>query len=591
MDSENKLVHPRILIVDDDANNLRVFERTLEPLNLDIIKAHSGQQALEVAHRHDFFLILMDVQMPDMDGFETATLILGHPKTRHIPIIFVTAIAKDETFEFKGYESGAVDYLTKPINDTFLISKVSVFLQLWQQRQSLLENHKEVEQLNQELTQTIGELEKARNAAEDASKLKSEFLSNISHELRSPLNAIMALSQILSKNKNDTFSQKEVNTVGIIHRSGKELMRLIDDILDLAKVEAGMIEIEVETFSLQNLLEGIVEQQAPIAAAKTQPLELELVLQASDQLPTMIQTDPLRLSQIIRNLVANAIKFTPKGSVTISVKPLNQSHFSISVSDTGIGIKPENLKSIFEAFKQEDASVTRRFGGTGLGLSISSNMVQLLEGEIHIQSELNKGSCFTVELPFNLVTGKKSVSFANESSKPIPSHQSQTQAENKKGVDSSTSIAASTKQATQPLQEEVQEFEAAHSIARVLANKTILLVEDNLINVEIIKGALEDFELEIIVAENGQVALDKLAQSNLPDIILMDLMMPVMDGYEAIEKIRENSQWQSLPIIVITASKMSTTQELCFELGANDYLSKPVDIDVLANKISKLVCA
>ncbi len=589
MDSENKQVRPKILIVDDDANNLRVFERTLEPLNLDIIKAHSGQQALEVAHRHDFFLILMDVQMPDMDGFETATLILGHPKTRHIPIIFVTAIAKDETFEFKGYESGAVDYLTKPINDTFLISKVSVFLQLWQQRQSLLENHKEVEQLNQELTQTIAELEIARNAAEDASKLKSEFLSNVSHELRSPLNAIMALSQILSKNKNDRLSQKEVNTVGIIHRSGKELMRLIDDILDLAKVEAGMIEIEIETFSLQNLLEAIVEQQAPIAAAKTQPLNL--MLQVSDRLPKMIQTDPLRLSQIIRNLVTNAIKFTPRGSVTISVKALSPSHFAISVSDTGIGIKPENLQSIFEAFKQEDASVTRRFGGTGLGLSISSNMVQLLDGEIHIQSELNKGSCFTVELPFNLVAGKQAVSLAHESSQSIPSHQSQTQAKNTKVVDSSTSIPASTKQATQPFPEEAQEFEAAHSIARMLANKTILLVEDNLINVEIIKGALEDFELEIIVAENGQVALDKLTQSNLPDIVLMDLMMPVMDGYEAIEKIRENSQWQALPILVITASKMSTTKELCFELGANDYLNKPVDIDILATRISKLVCA
>jgi len=432
-------------------------------------------------------------------------------------------------------------------------------------------------------------LEIARNAAEEASKLKSEFLSNVSHELRSPLNAIMALSQILSKNKNDTFSQKEVNTVGIIHRSGKELMRLIDDILDLAKVEAGMIEIEVETFSLQNLLEAIVEQQAPMAAAKTQPLNL--MLQVSDQLPTMIQTDPLRLGQIIRNLVSNAIKFTPKGLVTISVKPLSPSHFTISISDTGIGIKPENLQSIFEAFKQEDASVTRRFGGTGLGLSISSNMVQLLDGKIHIQSELNKGSCFTVELPFNLITGKKAVSLANDSSKPRASLQSHIQGENKKCVDSATSIPASTKQATQPLQEEAHEFETASSLARVLANKTILLVEDNLINVEIIKGALEDFELEIIVAENGQVALDKLAQSNLPDIILMDLMMPVMDGYEAIEKIRENSQWQALPIIVITASKMSTTKELCFELGANDYLNKPVDIDVLANKISKLVCA
>ncbi len=585
---------PKILIVDDDNNNHRVYERILEPLNLHIEKATSGLEALEVAHRHDFFLILMDVQMPIMDGFETASLILGHPKTQHIPVIFVTAFSKDEAFEFKGYESGAVDFLTKPIDDNILKSKISIFLRLWQQKQSLQDNRVELMHLNQALTQSHSDMEMARDEAEEATQVKSKFLSNMSHELRSPLNAILAFSQQLIKNKDNNLNEREVSSANIINQSGEELLRLIDDILDLAKVESGMLEIEIEKFSLLELLQTLVAQQAPIIEAK--PLPLELQLNISDKVPHIIQTDPLRLGQIIRNLLSNAIKFTSKGTITIGVELLPHNRLTISVSDTGIGIKPENLARIFEDFKQEDSSVTRRFGGTGLGLSISLNLIHLLGGDIRIRSELNKGSCFTVEFPYDLSIGKQALHLSDNAQKAVHVHGSELQClpEDSIAMPQPNSVescddAAAAKSISSS--EEIQEHHNSKvpNNGSLLVNKTILLVEDNLMNVEIVLLALEEYDLNIIVAENGQVALDKLAQPTLPDIILMDLMMPVMDGYEAIEKIRENSLWKALPIIVLTASKMDATKKLCFELGASDYMNKPLDMNALVSKMAQLI--
>ncbi len=572
---------PKILIVDDDDKNHRVYERILAPLDLYIEKTSSGIEALEVAHRHDFFLILMDVQMPIMDGFETASLILGHPKTQHIPVIFVTAFSKDEAFEFKGYESGAVDYLTKPINDNILKSKVSIFLQLWQQRHSLQDNHLELKRLNEALTKSHVVMEKARDKAEAATQVKSTFLSNMSHELRSPLNAILAFSQKLVQNKSNNLNVQEAKSASIINRSGGDLLRLIDDILDLAKVEAGMIELEIGAFSLQEMLHNMVAQQTPLIEEKYSPLELRL--NVAKDVPDIIQTDSLRLGQIIRNLLSNAIKFTSEGLISINVKLLTKTRLAISVSDTGIGIKPENLACIFEAFKQEDSSVTRRFGGTGLGLSITLNLVNLLEGDIRIQSELNQGSCFTVEIPFDLAKGKKTLPLSDNALESIDSHISDVEIlpkNSKEPQASNVEIPCVTPDATKASLGYCIEHKK-----QLLNNKTILLVEDNPINVEIVLAALEDYNLNIILAENGEVALDKLANLKLPDIILMDLMMPVMDGYEAIKLIRKNPIWQFLPIIVLTASKMAETKQLCFEIGATDYMNKPLNMDALVNKL------
>jgi len=416
----------------------------------------------------------------------------------------------------------------------------------------------------------------ARDEAEAATQVKSKFLSNMSHELRSPLNAILAFSEKLVNNKDNNLSEREIKSASIINRSGGELLRLIDDILDLAKVEAGMIELEVDEFSLPDLLQTLMDQQTPLVEAKKSPLDFKLIV--ADQVPEIIQTDPLRLGQIVRNLLSNAIKFTSKGAIIISVELLTQSRLAISVSDTGIGINPENLAHIFEAFRQEDSSVTRRFGGTGLGLSISLNLIDLLGGDIRIHSQINEGSCFTVELPFDLPKGKKSLPLADNAQKRVQFHNTVVECLPEKELTHKP-----------PEETRVHGESSIPAGANVLANKTILLVEDNVTNVEIVESALEDYELNIIVAENGQVALDTLTQGKIPHIILMDLMMPVMDGYEAIKLIRENSLWESLPIIVLTASKMEATKDLCFELGATDYMNKPLDMSMLVSKMAHLI--
>jgi signal transduction histidine kinase len=389
---------PKILVVDDDPKNHRVYERVLASLDLHIVKALSGQKALQIAHQQDFFLILMDVQMPNMDGFETASLVLGHPKTKHIPVIFVTAFARGEVFEFKGYESGAVDYLTKPINDEILRSKVAVFLQLWEQRRTLDASYRQMEQLNQVLTETSKELQEAKDVAEAATQAKSDFLSHMSHELRSPLNSILVMSEILSNKKLEDLHQQDLGLISTINSSGQVLLSLINDILDLAKVEAGLMAIDIQSFSIRSLLEQLVTQMEPLADEK----KLDLTCDIAEDLTDVLQTDPGRLGQIIRNLVGNAIKFTIQGQVSITIRAAGDTDITVVVSDTGVGIKPENLSMIFEAFRQEEGSVSQKLGGTGLGLNISLNMVRLLGGEIKISSELEKGSSFTIQIPIDL---------------------------------------------------------------------------------------------------------------------------------------------------------------------------------------------
>jgi len=393
----NKSELPKILVVDDKPNNLLVYERVLSPLNLDVVKAFSGYEALEIAYQQDFFLILLDVQMPVMDGFETAELILDHPKTKNIPIIFITAIAKESVFKFKGYTSGAVDYLTKPINDSILLSKVSVFLRLWQQQSAISKQNKELQKINIELSHTAKQLQASKEKAEQATQAKTDFLSMMTHELRTPLNSVIVISELLFRKSVDQISQTDIESIGIINRSGNDLLLLINDILDLAKVEAGKVTIEITECNLRSFLSQLKTQMQPLSSEKD--LSLELII--DEEVPEKIDTDELRFGQIIRNLISNAIKFTCVGGVKIMTKVHDDNTLSISIKDTGIGIKSENIKNIFEAFEQEDSSISRRFGGTGLGLSISLNLIKLLGGDISIKSDLGDGSCFTILIPIS----------------------------------------------------------------------------------------------------------------------------------------------------------------------------------------------
>lgn len=390
-----------------------------------------------------------------------------------------------------------------------------------------------------------------------SSQYKSEFLANMSHELRTPLNSILILSQLISE-KDKTHEEDDTPHFGeVIHHSGQDLLNLIDDILDLSKVEAGMVEVQRDSVSVYDLPEVMGYSFDKIAEQKGIAFSSNI----DENVPDVFYTDEKRLQQIMKNLLSNAFKFTSKGSVMINIALADESMvakgynvpeqmdymLAISVTDTGIGIKEDKQNLIFEAFQQEDGTTERQYGGTGLGLSICREFSKLLGGYVTVQSELGKGSTFTLYLPSLAI---------NEEGQPV----------------------------TKPLpltwmdQEEQQD-----SLAR-LQGKSVLVVDDDLRNIFALEGVLKGKGMHVRSAQNGEEAI-ALLNAESADIVLMDMMMPIMDGYEAMRWIRMEEKWKNLPIIALTAKAMKDDRELCIEAGASDYISKPMNVEQLLSVI------
>jgi len=439
-----------ILLVDDRPENLIALKATLEPLGQRLVTARSGSEALRQVLIEEFALILMDVQMPGMDGFETAALIKEREKSRYIPIIFVTAINKSEQFVFKGYEAGAVDFLPKPIDEDILKSKVTVFVDLFKKsaqikRQAELLRLSEQREAERQQMERDRELERryvavliaAKEEAERANRAKSEFISNVSHELRTPLNAILGFTKLMLNPRVGALNEDQSAYMQDILQSAEHLLQVINDILDLSRVEAGKMQMHLEAFSLAPVL----EQSLSIVREQAQEHDLKLNLEISPEvtlLPPLI-ADKRKIKQILYNLLANAVKFTSEGGViTLSAiyeapiegpeqasqalsEPAGEANNEpgrdetplsdggsviISVRDTGIGIAPEYHERIFRAFEQVDSSHARQKQGTGLGLALSRRLVELHGGTIWITSEVDRGSTFSFRLPLRPPAGK-----------------------------------------------------------------------------------------------------------------------------------------------------------------------------------------
>lgn len=382
-----------ILIVDDRPENLLSLESLLRSDSVHVVKAASGRDALRLSLRHELALVLLDVQMPEMDGFETAELMRGNPKTRGVPIIFVTAGDKSAHSLFKGYESGAVDYIYKPIDPVILRSKVRIFSDLYRQRRTI-ERHERF--LEQQVAERTRELREALVLAEASSKAKSEFLSNTSHEIRTPLTAIQGAVDLMHT---EFLSDEQQFCLDTISHAASNLLILIDNILDLSEIEAGSISIHNRHFPLRSCLEEVIATQ--IGRIREKQLNFRFAL--DDTLPATIYSDPLRLKQVVFNLLANAIKFTQRGEIALEVSLRPQetgpARVQMRVRDTGVGITREAIERIFAPFEQADGSMTRRFGGAGLGLAICSRLTRLMGGEIRVESIEGTGSTFTVTLP------------------------------------------------------------------------------------------------------------------------------------------------------------------------------------------------
>jgi signal transduction histidine kinase len=400
-----------LLLVDDRQENLMALEAILEPLGQTLILARSGREALKHLLTYDFALILMDVMMPGMDGFETANLIKEREKSRHIPIIFVTAISKEERYVFRGYTAGAVDYIAKPFDPDILRSKVTVFVDLFNKSEQIqeqaerlrLSEQREAERQRLERESEIrerymAELVTAKEEAERANRAKSDFISGVSHELRTPLNAIVGFSKLLLNPRVGPLNDDQSAYLTDIVASSEHLLELINDILDLSKIEAGKMTLSPAPFLLAEVLEQSLAVVREKALQHSLRLETEIAAEIHALAPMV--ADQRKIKQVLYNLLSNAVKFTPDGgSVVLSAACDGESHVILSVRDTGIGIPPEDQNRIFDAFEQVDSSYARQKQGTGLGLALTRRLVSLHGGDIRVESVVGEGSTFSVRLP------------------------------------------------------------------------------------------------------------------------------------------------------------------------------------------------
>lgn len=519
---------PKILIVDDKVENLVALEIVLKGLDVEFIRALSGNEALSHTLKHEFAIGIIDVQMPDMDGFETVELIHNDPNISYFPVIFVSAIYKEEQYVLKGIETGAVDFISKPIVPAVLQGKVRVFLDLYEQKKLLEVSNKE--------------LKIAKEKAEKKDLLKSLFLATMSHEIRTPMNGIIGVSELL---KQTELTQEQMDLVNIMSVSGNNLLLIINDILDISKIEAGQIKLENIDFDLHSIANEIVS----LLEVKAKDQGNKLSLSIKDNVPIAVKGDPMRLRQILINLASNAIKFTKNGSVSINIFGVEEDgekhNVRFEVVDTGIGISEEEKGKLFKVFSQVDQTTQREYGGTGLGLAISKNLVELMGGKIGVDSETNVGSTFWFNVYFESV--KKASTLNNSDSQPI-------------------------------------------SINEQNTSLNILVVEDNLINQKIASRIIEQLGHIVSVAENGKIGVD-MYKNNTYDLVLMDIQMPVMDGFTATKEIREWEQDERKTpghIIALTANALKEDKERCFDVGMNDFLAKPFKIQDIKSVLAKL---
>ena len=392
-----------------------------------------------------------------------------------------------------------------------------------------------------------------------ASRYKSEFLANMSHELRTPLNSIMILSKVLGGNETRELTTRQVEFAHLIHRSGDELLTLINDVLDLAKIEAGKQTLVCEQVKLGELSDYARRMFEPLAHQK----KLELVIESASDLPE-IRSDRIRVHQILKNLVSNAVKFTERGKVSVAFSRSGTDAIEIAVSDTGIGIPEDRLDWIFEAFAQAEGGTSRKYGGTGLGLSIVKQLAERLGGSIRVESVLARGSTFRLVLP---IAGPPVDGAFEDSDTPPP-------------VPAIPLAAELHPAQTPPARPSRPAITAEMPVVNEpsLDGKTVLIVDDDMRNVYSLAGALRAKHLRVLTASDGIEALDELAKHPETDAVLIDVMMPRMDGHEATRRIRELPQFRDLPIIALTAKTMPGDREKCLEAGANEYVPKPVDV-------------
>ncbi|WP_345951720.1 response regulator [Mucilaginibacter sp. PAMB04274] len=634
-----------ILLVDDREENIIALEALLKRDDINILSTTSPNEALRIAWENPVSIALVDVQMPEIDGFELVEMLKANPRTKDILVIFVTAISKEAKYAVKGFGTGAVDYLYKPLDPFITSAKVDAFIQLAQHQKDIKAKNEElqnyaimvknsadiiatvdahsfrIQSVNPAVTKILGfqpneviqksvvslaaavnqdtfrkklleiinnnlsyaiaeyqfetfdkriiwaecrvtysnkvlflnisdvspqksyqqELIRSKEAAEHSKKIKENFLANMSHELRTPVNGIIGLTGMLRKSDLDDHQK---NIVDLLDVSSQSLLGVINDVLDISKIEAGKFSI----IRKPNNIRQVVKSAFDLLKYKADEKKVDLILEIDPEIPETLLFDSLRLNQILMNLLSNAIKFTDRGYVKLQLTLLQKLNENVklkfSIIDSGIGIPADRLNKIFESFEQADQDTNVKYGGTGLGLAIVKKLIELKGGELTVSSQLGLGSTFN---------------FINWYS------------------------------TAQKSQDEVK-TDAGPRVLVPFENISILVAEDNLVNQFMLTKMLRDWNVKVEIADNGHKVIDKLLANDY-NLILMDTHMPEMNGYDAAKNIRVNfsEPKRSIPIISLSAATFEHEQQQALSAGMNDILAKPFQPHQLHEKIKRLL--
>ena len=692
-----------ILVVEDSFTQALLIQHVLEQADYRVGLAKNGVEALNYLKGRNPDLVISDIIMPEMDGYEMCRAIKGDDALKRIPVMLLTSLSDPEDV-IRGLACGADNFITKPYKESFLLARIKSILAnrdlrkgspkgrdvevffagkkynitsnrfqildlLFSSFENAVQKNKELETAIENLQRTQEALAEAKDVAEKANRAKSLFLANMSHDIRTPMNGIIGMTDLCLETRLDEEQREYLN---MVRMSADSLLSLLNDILDFSKIEGNMLELEAIDFNLRDHLEDILKTLALLAHKKG----LELACRIENDVPVALVGDPGRLRQVIVNLIGNAVKFTGEGEILLEVRRIEESedtttlHFS--VKDTGIGIPPEKQKTIFDAFSQADESITRKFGGTGLGLSISGKLVSLMGGRIRVESVPGEGSAFHFNATFpvqarhregqsrkvkdleglrvllsganntNQLILEETLSLwgmnptrcapegalnflmkARDSGKPFSLLFLEAGSVEKDGFDLAAQLKAHAElniptimmlssvgmrgdarrcrelgisgYLTRPVkqselrdailtilnpggpEEAEKSLVTRHSIREENKKLKILLAEDNMVNQKLAVKVLSKRGYGVTVAGNGKEAVNLFCGDRF-DVVLMDVQMPEMDGFEATGRIRawEEGRGTHVPIIAMTAHAMKGDREKCLAAGMDAYVSKPI---------------